>query len=247
MYLSKEPLDLTVIYYTANYIDEKAPEFCYNTRHQLKKAIGEYELISVSQKPIDFGQNILFPDQKRSHYNIYLQILTGCKVARSEFVAMAEDDIMYSYDHFHTYVPTKCDFAYDMQKLSLFTWTKPAMYSFRTKRKVINHLIARRTALIDALEERFARRDEILKSGKDDEWIMHYWGDIGRYEQTLGVTVRETEEFYCGTPSIVYTHPTAYGYEFNHGRRKRLGDVKMYDIPVWGRAEDMVKLYYEQL
>lgn len=248
MYLAKNQLDLSVIYYTANYIDEKAPEFCFNTRHYLKKAIGDHPLISVSQKPIDFGQNILFPEQKRSHFNIYRQILTGCKAAKTEFVAMAEDDILYSYSHFHTMVPKGTDFAYDMQKLSLFTWTRPPMYSYRTKRRVINHLIARRTALIEALEERFARVEHLLANeGWDLERAQSKWGDIGRYENLLGVTVREVEEFNSETPSIVFTHPTAYGYEFNHGSRKRLGDIKAYDVPIWGKASDVVRLYYEQL
>lgn len=246
MFLSKESLDITVVYYTCNYLQEQNPTFWKNTQKQLLKAIGEHPLVSVSHKPLDFGQNICIGDVGRSHFNIYHQILTGCKASTSEFVAMAEDDILYSYSHFHTMVPKDTDLAYDMQKLSLFTWTKPPMYSFRTKRKVINQLIAKRTTLIEALEERFARRDYLLQHGKTDEWIAHYWGDIGRYEQTLGVTVREVEEFYSEVPSIVFTHPKAYGFEYNHGKRKRLGDIKMYDIPHWGKASDTLKLWGDQ-
>lgn len=246
MYLAKEPLDLSVIYYTANYIDTEAPIFSRNTKLQLMKAIGEHPLISVSQKPMDFGKNVCLGDIGRSHFNIYYQILTGCKAATTEFVAMAEDDILYTYSHFHTFVPKHTNFAYDMQKLSLFTWTEPPMYSFRTKRRVINQLIARRTTLIEALEERFARKEVLINEmGWSEDRVSSLWGDIGRYEGQLGVTVREVEEFYSTDPSIVFTHPKAYGYEFNHGKRKMLGDIKMYDIPVWGKASDVVKLYYE--
>lgn len=245
MYLSKEPLDLTVIYYTCNHLEDTNPYFLANTKKQLLKAIGEHPLISVSHRPMDFGRNVVVGDIGRSHRNIYYQILVGAKEAKTKYVAMAEDDILYSYEHFHTYTPKRQTFAYDMQKLSLFTWTRPPMYSFRTKRRVVNHLIAHRDMLIEALEERFARIPELKAMGWDDEMINSKWGDPGRYENLLGITPRETEEFYSGVPSIVFTHPNAYGYEFNHGKRKMLGDIRMYDIPIWGKASEVLKLHDE--
>ena len=245
MYLSKEPLDLSVIYYTCNHLEKTNPYFLANTQKQLIKAIGDHPLISVSHKPMDFGKNIVVGDIGRSHRNIYWQILVGAKEATTKYVAMAEDDILYSYAHFHTYVPKRDTFAYDMQKLSLFTWTKPPMYSFRTKRKVVNQLIAPREMLIEAMEERFARIPELKAMGWTDENINSKWGDPGRYENLLGITERKTEEFHSSVPSIVFTHPNAYGYEFNHGKRKRLGDIRMYDIPDWGKASEVLKLHNE--
>jgi hypothetical protein len=100
--------------------------------------------------------------------------------------------------------------------------------------------------LIEALEERFERVFYLIeKKGKKEEQIIKYWGDPGRYESLLGVTPRRVEEFHCSVPSIVFTHEHAYGY-LNHGTRKRLVDVKMFEIPDWGRAEDVLKLYYEE-
>lgn len=246
MWISKEPLDLTIIFYTSNYLQTENLVFWNNVLDNLKKAAGDHPIISVSQKPMDLGENICLGDIGRSHRNIYHQILEGCKAAKTAYVAMAEDDILYSYEHFHTYVPKHNVFAYDMQKLSLFTWTKPPMYSFRTKRMVVNHLIAKRDMLIEAMEERFARIPELKKMGWTDETINSKWGDPGRYENLLGITPRECEEFYSGCPSIVFTHPKAYGYQFNHGSRKRLGDIRMYDIPYWGKASDVLKLWGEE-
>jgi hypothetical protein len=245
MYLSKTPLDLTVIYYTSNNLEEKNPIFVKNTKKQLLKAIGDHPLISVSQKPMDFGYNICVGDIGRSHRNIYYQILEGCKVAKTAYVAMAEDDILYSYNHFHTYTPKGNKFAYDMAKLSLFTWTRPPMFSFRTKRMVVNQLIAPRDYLIEALEERFKRAEELKAMGWDDNKINSRWGDPGRYENKLGVTVREREEFYSSVPSIVFTHENAYGYETNHGKKKLLGDIRIIEEAHWGRAEDVLRQYYE--
>jgi len=249
MYLSKEPLDISVIYYTSNYLEEKNPHFLKNTQRQLLKAIGEHPLISVSRKPMDFGHNIVVGEEEgldpgRSHLNIYRQILIGCKNAKTKYVAMAEDDILYSFAHFHTYVPKRQVFAYDMQKLSIFSWTQPPLYSFRTKRMVVNQLIAHREMLIEALEERFARIPILLKQGMALPDILSKWGDPGRYESLLGITKREKEEFYSSVPSIVFSHEHAFGY-LNQGSKKRLGDVRMYDIPKWGKASEVLKLYHE--
>lgn len=237
--------DLTVIYYTSNHLDEKNPYFLENTKKQLLKAIGNLPLISVSQKPIAFGENICVGEIGRSHLNLYRQILAGCKAAKTPFVAMAEDDILYSWEHFHSLLPNPDTFLYDMNKLSIFTWTKPPLFSFRHNRMVVNQLIAPRAMLIEALEERFARIEELMRQGQKEEDIISNWGDPGRYERNLGVTVRKTDNFMCTNPSIVFTHEYAYGYEFNHGTRKKLGDLRIIEIPYWGRAEDVLKLYYQ--
>ncbi|KKU03350.1 MAG: hypothetical protein UX88_C0039G0006 [Candidatus Woesebacteria bacterium GW2011_GWC2_47_16] len=238
--------DLTVIYYTSNYLDTHNPYFLENTKKQLLKAIDDLPLISVSQKPIAFGQNICVGDIGRSHLNLYGQILTGAKAAKTKYVAMAEDDILYSYEHFHAYLPDKDRFAYDMNKWSIFTWTRPPLFSFRNNRKVVNSLISPRDMLVEALEERFARVEKLKQEGQKEEDIIHHWGDPGRYEDKLGVTVRETEEFYSGVPNIVFSHPEAFGY-LSRGTRKKLGDIKAIEIPYWGRAEDVLKLYSKDL
>lgn len=100
--------------------------------------------------------------------------------------------------------------------------------------------------LVEALEERFARVEKLKQEGQKEEDIIHHWGDPGRYEDKLGVTVRETEEFYSGVPNIVFSHPEAFGY-LSRGTRKKLGDIKAIEIPYWGRAEDVLKLYSKDL
>lgn len=256
--------NLTIIYYTSNYLDTQNPEFIFNTKAQLVKAIGDLPLIVVSHKPVPKESFIGYEGkytnlvsgvdfqpyrEGRHHLNIYHQIMIGCKHATTKYVAMAEDDILYSHDHFFSaeiekqFSNDRQVFLYDMNKVSLFTWTKPPMFSFRSKRKVVNQLIAPTVMLYEAMAERFARLEKLLSEGRNEEWVLHYWGDPGRYEHTLGVTVREADEFYSNSPSIVFTHPKAYGYEFNHGKRKKLGDIKIIELYDWGRAEEVLKLW----
>lgn len=245
--------NLTVVYYTSNYLDKTNPFFLENTKKQLRRAIGDLPLIVVSHKPVkkfNDGEytNIVTGDIGRSHLNIYRQILWGTQEAKTEYVAMAEDDILYSYEHFHSkqleHDRRPDVFLYDMNKVSLFTWTNPPMFSFRTKRKVVNQLIAPTQYLIDAMTERFDRiNDHVLAGGKEED-LLKFFGDPGRYEDKLGVTVRNTFESYCDNPSIVFSHPEAYGY-LNQGSRKRLGDLKIIELYRWGRAEDIMKLWGE--
>ena len=244
--------NLTVIYYTSNYLEKTNPYFLHNTRIQFIKAIGDLPVIIVSQKPTSFinmkvdETNVCVGELGRSHLNIYRQILEGAKAATTEFVALAEDDILYSYEHFHNeYIGMYPDkFLYDMNKVSVFTWIKPALFSFRHDRMVVNQLIAPRKLLIEALEERFMKVTERMMQGEKEEKLIKYWGDLGRYEDILGVTVRPTKTFMCKCPSIVFSHENAFGY-LNHGKKKRLGDLRIKELEYWGRAEDAMKLYFE--
>jgi hypothetical protein len=173
--------------------------------------------------------------------NIYRQILIGAKVAKTKYVAMAEDDILYSWEHFHTprKLPPDDVFMYDMNKLSIFTWSNPPIYSLRYNRWVVNHLIAPRDLLVESLEERFAKYPD------DSKVPLKVWGDPGRYENSLGVTVRKVDDFMSTCSSIVFSHEYAYGYEFNQGQRKRLGDFRCNEIPYWGRAEEVLQAFYD--
>ena len=233
--------DLTIIYYTSNWLDTYNPYFLANTKKQLLEAAKGLPIISVSQKPMDFGVNICVGDIGRSHLNIYRQILIGAKAAKTKYVAMAEDDILYSYDHFHTNVPEKDTFAYNMSKWSIYTWTKPPMFSFKA-RLVVNSLIAKRDMLVEAMEERFNK----IKGVKDEDIPISRWGDPGRCEEKLGVSVRATEKFWSTVPNVVFSHPEAFGYG-NLGARKRMGCLRAFEVLYWGKAEDILKLYDKTL
>lgn len=235
--------DLTILYYTSNELEKKNPYFVENTKKQLIKAADGLPITIISQLPTMFGPNstnIVVGDIGRSHLNIYKQMLIGAKASKTKYVATAEDDIFYSWTHFHQELPKDRVFLYDMSKWSLFTWIRPAQYTYRD-RQVINQVIVERDLLIETLEERFARVEVLLKTQPLDK-IIRYWGDFGRYEDLLGVTVRPTTHFFGSVPSLVFTHADAYGY-LNHGKKKRLGNPRAFDIPEWGRAEDIMKLY----
>jgi SAM-dependent methyltransferase len=86
------------------------------------------------------------------------------------------------------------------------------------------------------MEERFAKYPD------DDKTPLKYWGDPGRYEKFLGVTVRPTSQFYSATPIIQFNHPDGYD-QLTRKLSKRLGSLRAIELPTWGRAEDVLKYH----
>ena len=227
--------DLTVIYYTDNRVTSK---LFYEARKVLLEAAKDFPLISVTQKPLDFGQNICIGDIGRSHLNIYRQMLIGAKAAKTDFLGFAEDDTLYSHQHFKDFRPKPDEFAYNMSRWSLFTWVEPAVYSW-LNRYTNSSLIAPRKLFIEAMEERFNKYSD------ESKFKLKFWAEPGRYEKHLHVTVRKIVEYFSCPPIIVFTHPECMGYLLQ-GEKKRLGKIRAYDIPYWGKAEEVIKKYWKQ-
>jgi len=226
--------DLTIIYYTANVISE---HFMANVQKQILKVVGDTPIISVSHKPVNFGQNIVV-DLPRSFYSLYKQVLIGCKEAKTEYVAMAEDDMLYSKEHFD-YRPSENTLAYDLNKWSIFSWTKPPIFSYRP-RKTMAALIAPRATLIKTLEERFAKYpvfEEIPKSIYD-----FYWGEPGRFEDHLRIPKQKVETYMSSVPSVIFSTPEALAFE-HLGKRKAHSQIRETKLEPWGTAEEVLKAY----
>jgi len=221
--------NLTIIFYTANSFENKLTAL---VRENLLRVAGDYPIISVSQKPMDFGKNICVGEIGKSVRNLYRQILIGAKATETEYVAMAEDDSLYSREHFEILRP-KNAFAYNMSKWSFYTWCRPPLFSLKY-RKTTCAMIAPRKLLIEALEERYAKYPD------DNNYPIHYWGELGRYEKELGVTIRPTAEFWTYDPIVIVSHENAIGFEVL-GTKKRHGVMRAYDVAFWGKAEDLLK------
>lgn len=205
-----------------------------NVIKQLKKAAGDNPIISVSHKPIKLGNNICVGDIGRSIYNIYNQVLIGAEAAKTKYVATAEDDVLYPEGYFD-YRPREGVFSYNLLKWSLFTWVKPPLYSYRA-RETMTHLIVTRKDLIKTLKERFE------KYPNPENIPEHLWGEPGRYNERMGLTPVDKEASQSDYPSVVFSTKEALG--FGHlGTRKAHSKIRAYDIPTWGRAEDVLKLY----
>ena len=100
----------TIIYYTSN---RENPEFEKKIQENILKQKGDIPIISVSQKPMDFGKNICVGDVGFSYLNGMRQMLIGTKAATTPFVISTESDVLYPKDYF-TFIPKENEcYRYD--------------------------------------------------------------------------------------------------------------------------------------
>jgi hypothetical protein len=85
-----------VVYYTDNNLD---PEIMLKCQRQLKRSIGNHPLVSVSLKPIDFGDNICM-DLEAGPVAMFKQILAGVERLKTDYIFFAEHDVLYNSTHF---------------------------------------------------------------------------------------------------------------------------------------------------
>lgn len=94
---------LTIVYYTGNSEDEA---FEQKIRDNLVSVVGgKYPIVSVSQKPINLGENICVGDVGLSDANAFRQLQIGIEHAKTKFVAAAESDTLYPPGYFDILPP----------------------------------------------------------------------------------------------------------------------------------------------
>lgn len=221
--------DITVIFITINKVPKKWAEF---HKKVLLEAVADAPLISVTAEPSDLGTNII-QTPPFSTANIYDQILRASKMATTPYIGIAEDDVLYPKEHFHTFRPALDAFAYNLIRWQLHTW-EPVYY---WRERLANYaMIAPRELTIKALEERLAKCSKDLLARKN--------GELGRYtvEHRLGVTLRNSVQFKTTVGLVCLHHDFGLDpLERNH--KKRMGFLRAYDIPHWGRSEDLVRKF----
>lgn len=120
--------DVTIIYCSSN---KEMPEFEQKIRDNIIKVCGGLPIISVTQKPIEFGTNICVGDDVGvSGFNFFRQSLIACQNAKTPFVISAEADCLYPEDYFQWLPPVdnKCyrnSNLYVMPQHRAYFWKKP--------------------------------------------------------------------------------------------------------------------------
>lgn len=100
--------DSTIIYYTSN---REHGGLEQRVRENILKVCGDLPIISVSQQPIDFGQNICVGDVGTSGFNMFRQVQIALQAATTPFVISAEADCLYPPDYFQ-FIPPRLDMCY---------------------------------------------------------------------------------------------------------------------------------------
>jgi hypothetical protein len=218
--------DLTVIYLTVNQLPDRWVAF--HMRH-LKAAVQSRPVISISRIPMDFGTNLI-QTETPSAWNVYAQLLRGSERARTPFVAVAEDDTLYSKEHFSEFRPPSDAVAYNMARWSLTTWRSPCYQMIHRRGNFA--MIGPRALVVEALEGRMKVRHRRSNPG-----------EIGRpnVERRLRITPRNAVEWYSSVPIVNVRHGDGLTTKERSGYRLKRIHACAYDIPKWGKALDILK------
>lgn len=215
--------DLTVIYLSAEKLPKKWREY---QLQKLESVINGAHLITVTRTPLE-GHNLI-DSEETGYINIYRQILRAAKEATTEYLAIAEDDTLYSEEHF-SYRPK--GIGYNMNRWALFSWGEPV---FSMRDRVSNcSLIGKRDVVIEALEERFEKYP-------GNSIPLEKVGEMGRnkLEKALGLREWKAELFYTNTSIVQINHVWAHE-DRQKRKRKSYGKVRAYSIPFFGDAKDI--------
>lgn len=218
--------DLTLVYYSACKISDffanniRYPLWKYSTRKNVP-------IVSVTQKPIDFGENICVGDIGISVWNIYYQILLGAKSAKTKFIACCEDDSLYTSNHF-SFRPREDEFAYNVHRWNV----QSNLYYYRSNRPGMCMCVAPRDLMIQTLEIRLEKYPKELCANTKH---IQYFGEPGRYESQLGLPIVKRFHFTTRTPTLTFNHRPSYG----GARRLLTTDVLKDELPYWGKSSDL--------
>ncbi len=161
--------DLTALYLTDNCVE---PRLDKRIKELLLEALGDTPLVSVSQKPIDFGDNICVGEIGRNACSLYYQMQEGLRQIKTKFVAITEHDCIYSSEHFNWRPPDDKYFWYNIN-CYLAQLENPkfpqydGMFSMFSGRRVQSQLICSTSLLLEAIE----KRTEIAC---DPAWLVEY-------------------------------------------------------------------------
>ncbi len=131
--------DLTIIYYSSNREDEAFEE---KVRQNILDVSNGLPIISVTQKPIDFGRNICVGDVGTSGFNMFRQVQIALQNCNTKYVISAEADCLYPPDYFTALLfDVESDICYRNTNLYVMAHKRPIFWRKRegaTHAQVIN-------------------------------------------------------------------------------------------------------------
>ncbi len=223
--------DLTLLYYTASTIEDYLAE---NVRkHLLKMNAEAYPIISVSQKPLDFGTNLCVGEIGKSYYNCYKQIYLGAKEVKTKYAALIEDDTLYPMEHF-SHRPTSED---------VFSFNKNMWYAEETEYwnkgwvGMCTCIVATKY-LIDTLAPRFRKYPKETDVPKN---MIQFFQEPGRFDYKFGIPNAKAEYYYGKIPILTFNYFKALGGKADSVAHK---PVSVTELEPWGDCWELKKSYW---
>jgi hypothetical protein len=205
----------TIIYYTSN---KEHPDFEGKVQRGIIRANPGLPIISVSQKPIQFGYNICVGDVGHSYLNAFRQLLIGCEAAVTDFVVMAEADCFYPQKGYFDFDPTNLNTIYSYDNVWIL-WKKKGKDLYYYKEQTHASLIYGREFLIRLLRESLKGLPE--------------WS-----RERVGFPFYKPGQqfvYFIGDPIV----NIKTGDSMNYGTRTSKDVQPVVTLPIWGPGKDL--------
>jgi hypothetical protein len=218
-----------VVYYTDNCCDKRILK---KAQEKLLSAAGNRPIISVSLKPIDFGQNVVMP-LRRSNLTMFKQMLTGLQTIDTDVVFFCEHDIIYHNSHFDFIPPEKDKFYYNQNIWKINSETGQTLFYYLKQTCCV---CAWRQVAIDHYRNRV---DRVEKEG----FTRRMGYEPGTHKFPRGFDQYESGVYFSKYPLIDIRHTgnlTGKRFKKEQYRNQRLlkGWTLADEIPYWGKTKN---------
>jgi|WetSurMetagenome_2_1015567.scaffolds.fasta_scaffold01544_8 hypothetical protein len=220
--------ETTIIYCSSNREDSLFEQKVID--NILKNKPYDMPIVSITQKPMDFGINFCVGDDVGvSGFNFFRQSQIACEKAQTRFVLSCEADCFYPPDYF-TWIPPRDDKCYRnsnlyvMPQYRAFFWRKP---EGATHAQIIN-----REFYLNKLNELFEGAPDWDREVKEKNFPKERY----RLED---IFPKKQIEYYETQNPVIQIKTTRSMRHYTHSDR-----IDIHEIPYWGTGKEFRDKYY---
>ena len=213
----------TILYYTSN---REGEEFEKRIRDNILEVSSGLPIVSISQKPINFGHNIAVGDVGASGFNMFRQIWLGLQVVNTPFVISAEADCLYPPDYF-AWLPLEENVCY--RNTNLYVMGQWRNYFYRKEEGATHAQVVGTRYYLNRLEELF--KDTPMWNAEERNFPK---------ERHRKEDVFDEVKYYQTENPVVQIKTTLSMRHYTHSER-----IPIYKIPYWGNGVDFRAKHYD--
>jgi hypothetical protein len=225
-----------LVYYTDNTPDERIFKACQKQLNRCMEKWG-FPIYSVSQKPMDFGINIVM-DLERAVLSMFKQILRGLEECKTDSIFLIEHDVLYDPSHFD-FTPEREDHFY---------YNKNMWHVSSVDGKAVTYLHCDPSHLCANRELLLRHYGKVVKEVETNGWHSRYG-----FSPPKGLPPQERIGHYTfytsAVPNIDIRHENAFTRQRMtkdqfRSENSRRGWTEAGEVPGWGITKDR---FYEFL
>lgn len=210
-------MEYTIIYYSSN---REKPEFEKKIQENILKNSNGLSIISVTQKPMIFGENICVGEHYNCYYNEFRQIQIALQRAKTPYVLVTESDFLYPSDYF-SFEPKEIGKCYRYDDV----WVLDDKGN---------------EFILKGRSDGAQLMDREMWLNMINKWLdkNRMWSNSGEPKRTTPQVRRNKNKYvWSGNPTITFKTKN------NITPKTKTTDITAKGLPYWGTVEEVRKIY----